>query len=258
MFFKVVCLLGLVAVAAAQHGHKHEKHEPAHSSQHITRHDGHAEEVVITDKHGHKHVDYYAHPKYEFAYKVEDHHTGDIKTQHEQRDGDVVKGFYSLHEPDGSVRDVHYHSDKKTGFHAEVKHSTHHIIMCLLGLVAVAAAQHGHKHEKHEPAHSSQHITRHDGHPEEVVITDKHGHKHVDYYAHPKYEFAYKVEDHHTGDIKTQHEQRDGDVVKGFYSLHEPDGSVRDVHYHSDKKTGFHAEVKHNTHHVVPEHHHHH
>ncbi|KAI8429083.1 hypothetical protein MSG28_007643 [Choristoneura fumiferana] len=209
----------------AKHGHKHE---PAHSSQHITRHDGHAEEVVITDKHGHKkHVDYYAHPKYEFAYKVEDHHTGDIKTQHEQRDGDVVQGFYSLHEPDGSVRDVHYHSDKKTGFHAE----------------------HGHKHE---PAHSSQHITRHDGHAEEVVITDKHGHKkHVDYYAHPKYEFAYKVEDHHTGDIKTQHEQRDGDVVQGFYSLHEPDGSVRDVHYHSDKKTGFHAEVKHNTHHIT-------
>ncbi|KAI8429086.1 hypothetical protein MSG28_007646 [Choristoneura fumiferana] len=97
-------------------------------------------------------------------------------------------------------------------------------ILCFVALIAVAAAQHGHKHEKHEPAHSSQHITRHDGHPEEV----------------------------------TQHEQRDGDVVKGFYSLHEPDGSVRDVHYHSDKKTGFHAEVKHSTHHVVPEHHHHH
>ncbi|XP_073951916.1 uncharacterized protein [Choristoneura fumiferana] len=229
---KIIYFVAFIAVAAAQHGHKHE---PAHSSQHITRHDGHAEEVVITDKHGHKkHVDYYAHPKYEFAYKVEDHHTGDIKTQHEQRDGDVVQGFYSLHEPDGSVRDVHYHSDKKTGFHAEVKHNTHHIVACLAAFIAVVAGQHGHGH-----AHSSQHISKHDGHAEEVVFHDKHGHKDVDYHTHPKYEFEYKVEDHHTGDHKTQHEQRDGDVVKGFYSLHEPDGSVRDVHYHGDHHSGF-------------------
>ncbi|XP_063361478.1 histidine-rich glycoprotein-like, partial [Cydia amplana] len=435
---QILCLAALVGLAIAQHGHEH-----AHSSQHISKHDGHAEEVIIKDHHGHeKHVDYYTHPKYEFKYEVEDKHTGDHKTQHEHRDGDVVKGFYSLHEPDGSLRDVHYHSDKKTGFHAEVKHSTHHIvpkhhhhylvvsrvmhdpdsavglvqavvalhdvavaglvvgllvagvrvlhlmhglvlhmtklhvaklnmtklpmpmlmsmlltmalvgyggipvrcvhvpegavglvqavealddvavavlvlrlvvarvlvlhlvlelvlgmlvdvflvvldddflrvsvvlgdvlrgvrvlvpmlghhyadkarhILCLAALVGLAIAQHGHEH-----AHSSQHISKHDGHAEEVIIKDHHGHeKHVDYYTHPKYEFKYEVEDKHTGDHKTQHEHRDGDVVKGFYSLHEPDGSLRDVHYHSDKKTGFHAEVKHSTHHIVPNHHHH-
>ncbi|XP_061709483.1 uncharacterized protein LOC133519494 [Cydia pomonella] len=444
MYPKILCLAALVGLVIAQHGHEH-----AHSSQHIHKHDGHAEEVIIKDHHGHeKHVDYYTHPKYEFKYEVEDKHTGDHKTQHEHRDGDAVKGFYSLHEPDGSVRDVHYESDKKTGFHAEVKHSTHHIvskhhhhyvmydpdsavslmqavvalhdvaiaglvlglliagvrvlhlvlelvfrvrvvvvvafgrlaghvvaldvflfvalvmhvpdgavglvqavealdgvavavlvlrlvvalhksnngkhenitvvgmlfgtyvvvdvllvsvmidddflrvpivlgnvqrrmrvpvpvlwqlffnprttliytfvkmfpkILCLAALVGLVIAQHGHEH-----AHSSQHISKHDGHAEEVIIKDHHGHeKHVDYYTHPKYEFKYEVEDKHTGDHKTQHEHRDGDVVKGFYSLHEPDGSVRDVHYHSDKKTGFHAEVKHSTHHIVPKHHHH-
>ncbi|XP_063379432.1 histidine-rich glycoprotein-like [Cydia fagiglandana] len=129
-------------------------------------------------------------------------------------------------------------------------------ILCLAALAALVGlviAQHGHEH-----AHSSQHISKHDGHAEEVIIKDHHGHeKHVDYYTHPKYEFKYEVEDKHTGDHKTQHEHRDGDVVKGFYSLHEPDGSLRDVHYHSDKKTGFHAEVKHSTHHIVPKHHHH-
>ena len=42
--------------------------------------------------------------------------------------------------------------------------------------------------------------------------------------AHPKYAYKYGVSDHHTGDIKSQHETRDGDVVKGSYSLVEPDG----------------------------------
>ncbi|XP_063532552.1 cuticle protein 19-like [Cydia strobilella] len=128
-------------------------------------------------------------------------------------------------------------------------------VVSLLALLAtVVVAQHGHGH-----AHSSQHISKHDGHPHVVTIHDHHGHeKHVDYYTHPKYEFEYKVDDHHTGDHKTQHEHRDGDVVKGFYSLHEPDGSIRHVHYHGDKHTGFHADVKHSTHHIVPEHHHHH
>ncbi|XP_061710154.1 cuticle protein 19-like [Cydia pomonella] len=126
-------------------------------------------------------------------------------------------------------------------------------VICLAAFIGIVVSQHGHGH-----AHSSLHISKHDGHAQEVII-NHHGHeKHVDYYTHPKYEFKYEVEDKHTGDHKTQHEHRDGDAVKGFYSLHEPDGSVRDVHYESDKKTGFHATVKHSTHHIVPEHHHHH
>lgn len=39
------------------------------------------------------------HPKYSFNYGVADHHTGDVKSQHETRDGDVVKGkpfFFSV------------------------------------------------------------------------------------------------------------------------------------------------------------------
>ncbi|XP_047526780.1 cuticle protein 8-like [Vanessa atalanta] len=71
----------------------------------------------------HEHQDYYAHPKYEFQYNVEDHHTGDIKSQHEARDGDHVTGSYSLHQPDGSVRTVHYNADKHSGFNAQVDYS---------------------------------------------------------------------------------------------------------------------------------------
>ncbi|XP_046392083.1 cuticle protein-like [Ischnura elegans] len=66
-------------------------------------------------------VDYYAHPKYQFDYAVHDPHTGDVKKQWESRDGDVVKGSYTIHEPDGTIRTVEYTADKHTGFNAVVK-----------------------------------------------------------------------------------------------------------------------------------------
>ena len=61
-----------------------------------------------------------AHPQYQFSYGVNDAHTGDQKTQHETRDGDVVQGSYSLVEPDGSVRTVDYTADPHNGFNAVV------------------------------------------------------------------------------------------------------------------------------------------
>lgn len=66
---------------------------------------------------------YDAHPRYAFEYGVNDPHTGDIKQQKEERDGEVVKGQYSLVEPDGSVRTVDYVADWETGFHADVRNS---------------------------------------------------------------------------------------------------------------------------------------
>ncbi|XP_049866496.1 cuticle protein 18.6-like [Pectinophora gossypiella] len=108
MISKILCLAAVVASVTAQY---------AHSSQYIHRHDGHAQPVVIHG-HGHEHghvVDYHTHPKFEFAYKVDDHHTGDHKSQHEHRDGDVVKGEYTLQQPDGSIRHVEYHGDHHTG-----------------------------------------------------------------------------------------------------------------------------------------------
>ncbi|KAG8237008.1 hypothetical protein J437_LFUL017424 [Ladona fulva] len=67
------------------------------------------------------HVDYYAYPKYKFGYGVKDPHTGDNKEQWEERDGDVVKGAYRLHEPDGTILIVEYTADKHSGFNAVVK-----------------------------------------------------------------------------------------------------------------------------------------
>ena len=68
-----------------------------------------------------------AHPKYEYKYGVEDSHTGDYKDQQEERDGDVVKGEYSLLQPDGRKRTVHYTASKHGGFNAVVSYSGHAI-----------------------------------------------------------------------------------------------------------------------------------
>jgi len=54
------------------------------------------------------------------------------------------------------------------------------------------------------------------------------------YDAHPQYNYGYSVQDGLTGDSKNHQESRDGDVVKGQYSLVEPDGAVRTVTYTSD------------------------
>ncbi|XP_026272119.1 cuticle protein 19-like [Frankliniella occidentalis] len=68
-------------------------------------------------------ADYYAPPKYAFNYGVNDPHTGDHKSQWEERDGDVVKGEYSLVEPDGTIRTVSYTADGHNGFNAVVTKS---------------------------------------------------------------------------------------------------------------------------------------
>lgn len=64
--------------------------------------------------------EYDPHPKYSFAYDVQDGLTGDSKSQHESRDGDVVQGSYSVVDPDGVKRTVEYSADPHNGFNAVV------------------------------------------------------------------------------------------------------------------------------------------
>ncbi|XP_030567811.1 cuticle protein 8 [Drosophila novamexicana] len=91
--------------------------------------------------HGHpdEGLDYHAYPKYHYNYGVADSHTGDVKSQHEVRDGDVVKGSYSLVEPDGSVRTVEYTADDHNGFNAVVHKSAPTVHHAAPAVVAHAA-----------------------------------------------------------------------------------------------------------------------
>lgn len=141
--FQFIIFASVVALAAAYPGYYNEHEYAAVEAAH---HD--YGQISRGDSHGHEHhyehhdepVDYYvswifialileflirhlsiqAHPKYAYKYGVNDYHTGDVKSQHETRDGDVVKGSYSLVEPDGSVRTVDYTADKHNGFNAVV------------------------------------------------------------------------------------------------------------------------------------------
>ncbi|KAL1122592.1 hypothetical protein AAG570_002922 [Ranatra chinensis] len=87
-------------------------------------------------------VDYYdPHPQYSYQYSVHDAHTGDIKSQHESRDGDVVQGSYSLVEPDGSSRTVDYTADPHNGFNAVVHRTANaHPAPAIVKTVAAAPA----------------------------------------------------------------------------------------------------------------------
>ncbi|XP_017006754.3 cuticle protein 19.8 [Drosophila takahashii] len=62
----------------------------------------------------------YPPASYSFNYAVNDESTGDIKEHSETRDGYVVRGFYSLIDPDGYKRTVTYTADDVHGFNAVV------------------------------------------------------------------------------------------------------------------------------------------
>jgi hypothetical protein len=60
-------------------------------------------------------------PKFAYNYGVSDPVTGDQKSHHETRDGDVVNGRYSFVDSDGSIRTVTYTADSVNGFQAVVE-----------------------------------------------------------------------------------------------------------------------------------------
>ncbi|XP_055618824.1 cuticle protein-like [Toxorhynchites rutilus septentrionalis] len=64
--------------------------------------------------------EYDPNPQYSYSYGISDSLTGDQKSQEESRSGDVVKGSYSVVDPDGHKRIVEYTADPHNGFNAVV------------------------------------------------------------------------------------------------------------------------------------------
>lgn len=83
--------------------------------------------------------------KYNFAYDVADAYTGDFKSQTEERDGDFVKGQYTVVEPDGTKRVVDYTADEENGFNAVVSKEGHP--------TAAAAAPPAYRKPTYKPAY---------------------------------------------------------------------------------------------------------
>lgn len=107
----------------------------------------------VQQQHHHE-AQHYAPAHYSFEYSVHDPHTHDIKEQKEHREGDSVKGMYSLIEPDGSKRVVEYTADKHNGFNAVVHrqhntHPSHTEVAKIVAPIAVAAPTLDHHYHHH-------------------------------------------------------------------------------------------------------------
>ncbi|XP_067644823.1 histidine-rich protein PFHRP-III-like [Eurosta solidaginis] len=287
-----IALFGLTNAGYIPHGH-------ATSYASVVQHDVHPHKIVHAVPvhpvhhvapviHSHEHEPHH-YPKYSFDYGVKDAHTGDHKSQWEHRDGDHVKGAYTLVEPDGTTRVVEYTADDHNGFNAIVKkigHANHpevhygghghydhhghassyvdikqHHYITLTILVLIATTRAGYLHHGHASSYASvvqhhndaHHHGTHDYDQHDAYVggasgddsgADGHGKHHEELHSHPKYSFDYGVKDSHTGDHKSQWEHRDGDHVKGGYTLAEADGTTRVVEYSSDGHSGFNAVVK--------------
>ncbi|XP_062543984.1 cuticle protein 19-like [Armigeres subalbatus] len=127
---KFIGLVACVTVAASAY----RVHVPHQEEHHVELEKHHKPELHKVEHHKIEHHhedhievphDYFAHAKYKFDYGVKDPHTGDHKTHWEERDGDVVKGAYTLFDADGSTRIVEYTADPIHGFKAVVKKIQH-------------------------------------------------------------------------------------------------------------------------------------
>lgn len=59
-------------------------------------------------------------PSYQFGFDVKDDEFTNYQNRKESRDGNVIKGSYSVVDSDGFIRTVSYTADPKEGFKAEV------------------------------------------------------------------------------------------------------------------------------------------
>ncbi|EAT39179.1 AAEL008997-PA [Aedes aegypti] len=112
--FKIIVLLACLAVVVSARyiGGAHAYHLEKHHQ--------------LKPKLDYQQEDYHhSHPKYKFRYGVKDGYTHDHKSAWEHRDGDVVKGQYTLDEADGTHRVVDYSSNHKSGFQVHVQRTGH-------------------------------------------------------------------------------------------------------------------------------------
>ena len=70
-----------------------------------------------------------ANPSYQFGFDVKDDEFTNYQNRKEQRDGNVIKGSYSVVDSDGFIRTVTYTADPKEGFKAEVSRQPTDIVV---------------------------------------------------------------------------------------------------------------------------------
>uniref|UniRef100_A0A182KEV5 Uncharacterized protein n=1 Tax=Anopheles christyi TaxID=43041 RepID=A0A182KEV5_9DIPT len=177
--FRFVSCFALVAFATTAYtgsGHYSSKYAAGKFYHRVADHD--EPKVAPVEHHHEPHhheeqdhfVDYYAPINYKFEYGVKDPHTGDHKTHWEERDGDVVKGAYTVLDADGSSRLVEYTADPHHGFNAVVKKIEHSHIPKKEHQAAPATheepqeEQHQHQHHQQDDEHVGYKYPNHQYH----------------------------------------------------------------------------------------------
>ncbi|XP_046398210.1 larval cuticle protein A2B-like [Ischnura elegans] len=80
-------------------------------------------------------------PSYNYSYDVSDAETGDTKTQSQSLENGVVRGSYTVVDPDGIKRTVEYTADDVNGFNAVVNMEPSNIVIPQPKPKAAAPAQ---------------------------------------------------------------------------------------------------------------------
>ncbi|XP_058820003.1 cuticle protein 8-like [Topomyia yanbarensis] len=156
MAFKFVALFAIFAVATAQHYDPHYYQQPPqyHAQPALLKT---VQPAIVKSVQPAlvktyqpalvktvKQIEYPDAPaQYQFAYDVHDDQTGDIKSQQEERNGDNVKGVYTLIDADGFRRIVEYTADEQNGFNAVVRREPlegHKVIKTVAPIAKVAYA----------------------------------------------------------------------------------------------------------------------
>ncbi|XP_063360866.1 cuticle protein 19.8 [Cydia amplana] len=103
--------------------------------------------------------DYDPHPSYQFGFDVNDDQYTNYQNRKEQRDGDVIKGSYSVVDSDGFIRTVTYTADPKEGFKAEVSRQPTDIVVKIptpKPQLQSLQPQPQHQHQQHQQQHQQQ------------------------------------------------------------------------------------------------------
>ncbi|KAJ0180077.1 hypothetical protein K1T71_004668 [Dendrolimus kikuchii] len=134
------------------------QHQPQHQAQPQPQYRG---QYQARPQEQREPEDYDPHPSYQFGFDVNDDQYTNYQNRKEQRDGDVIKGSYSVVDSDGFVRTVTYTADPKEGFRAEVSRQPTDIVVkiptpkpqTLQPQLAHAQPQLAHAHAQPQVAH---------------------------------------------------------------------------------------------------------
>ncbi|KAI5645222.1 insect cuticle protein domain-containing protein [Phthorimaea operculella] len=126
----VLAVIGC-AVAFPQHQYQQQQEVPPHllrqyigqqqqaQAQQILQRPQHYAQAPAPARLRDPQEDYDPNPSYQFGFDVNDDQYTNYQNRKEQREGDVIKGSYSVVDSDGFIRTVNYIADPKEGFRAE-------------------------------------------------------------------------------------------------------------------------------------------